>query len=203
MITESHDEVFVETKSSTLPKLLGAGLALLVTAALLFGYTLLRKRHAETNAALVVAGQSPAAEPRKPPKALVLVDDAMLQGSSTILGGTVKNISSEKLDGVAVELELKRRKDALPEKRLVMLQSAQLDPQQEARYSLQLKAQDYSSARVIALRAGPDSQPLPYSTGQGLKRPLERLESKTITVEKRPSKRDEFLNSPDAPARVP
>ncbi len=40
-----------------------------------------------------------------------MVDEALLQGGKTILGGTVKNTSTEKLDGLAVELELKRRND--------------------------------------------------------------------------------------------
>ena len=40
-----------------------------------------------------------------------MVDDALLQGGKTIIGGTVKNTSGEKLEGLAVELELKRRKD--------------------------------------------------------------------------------------------
>jgi hypothetical protein len=133
----------------------------------------------------------------------VLVDDALLQGSKTIIGGTVRNTSAEKLDDVSVELELKRRKDGVVEKRLVALEPAHLDPQQEGHYSVQLKAQDYASARVVALRVGPDSLPLPYATAQGQKRPPERLESKTITVDKPSSKRSEFLNSPDNPARVP
>ena len=203
MITDSEHELFAEPKSSLAPKLLGAGLALLITAGLFMGYTALRRRHEQNNAALVTSGGPQTVEPRKPPKALVLVDDALLQGSKTIIGGTVRNTSAEKLGDVSVELELKRRKDGVAEKRLVALEPAHLEPQQEGRYSVQLKAQDYASARVVALRVGPDSLPLPYATAQGQKRPLERLESKTITVEKPSSKRGEFLNSPDNPARVP
>jgi hypothetical protein len=203
MITGSEqEEIFADSKSSLIPKVLGASLALLLTAGLFIGYTALRKRHAEKNSALN-PGETQTAEPRKPPKALVLVDDAMLQGSKTIIGGTVRNTSAEKLGDVSVELELKRRKDGVSEKRLVELEPASLEPQQEGRYSLHLVARDYGSVRLVALRGGPDSLPLPHTTGQGQKRPLERLESKTITLEKRSSKRDEFLNSPDNPARVP
>jgi hypothetical protein len=57
---------------------------------------------------------------------------------------------------------------------------------------------------LVALKAGPNLVPLPYTTAQGQKRPPERLESKTITIGKpSPSKRGEFLNSPDNPSRVP
>jgi hypothetical protein len=203
MITDSEHELFAEPKGSLAPKLLGTGLALLITAGLFLGYTALRKRHERNNAASVIAGAPQTVEPRKPPKALVLVDDALLQGGKTVIGGIVKNTSSEKLGDVSVELELKRRKDGVGEKRLVALEPSHLEPQQEGRYSVQLKAQDYGSARLVALRVGPDSLSLPYATAQGQKRPPERLESKTITVEKRSSKGGEFFNSPDNPARVP
>jgi uncharacterized protein YfaS (alpha-2-macroglobulin family) len=132
-----------------------------------------------------------------------MVDDALLQGSKTIIGGTVRNTSTEKLEGLSVEVELKRRKDGVAEKQLVALEPAQLEPEQEGRYSLELKAQDYGSARLVALKAGPNLVPVPYTTAQGQKRPLERLESKSITVDKPSSKRGEFLNSPEHPTRVP
>ena len=55
-MTESHhDEMFVEPKSSAGPKLL-AGLAAVVVTALVFtGYTLIRKRHAEDSGSLALS----------------------------------------------------------------------------------------------------------------------------------------------------
>ncbi|HEV2883600.1 MAG TPA: hypothetical protein VGW36_02020 [Pyrinomonadaceae bacterium] len=201
-MTESlHEELFVEPKSNASLKVLAAISALIITVLLFVGYTYLRRRHAEQAAASL---PQPVTETRREPQALVLVDDAMLKGGTTTLGGTVKNTSAAKLSGLTVELELKRRKDGVAEKKLVTLEPSELEPQQEGRYSIQLKAQDYGSARLAALRAGPESAPLPYLTGQGQKRIPERLESKTITIEgKRSGKKDEFLNSPDNPARVP
>ncbi len=200
---DSQPELFSESKRSVIPKVL-AGLAALVITALVFaGYAVLRKRHAQESGGLALSSAPRTAEPRKPPKALVMVDDALLQGGKTIIGGTVRNTSTEKLEGLSVEVELKRRKDGVAERQLVALTPAQLEPEQEGRYSLELKAQDYGSARLLALKAGPNLVPLPYTTAQGQKRPLERLESKTITVDKPSSKRGEFLNSPDNPARVP
>lgn len=196
MIDSHQEEVFVEGARSFPIKLIGAGAALLITALVFTGYTLLRKRHSENAPSTV-----PVAEVRQHPKVLVMVDEALMQGGKTILGGTVKNTSTEKIDGLSVELELKRRNDASVETQLLALQPAQLEPQQEGRYSLQLKAQDYSSAKLIGLKTA--SGVVPYATAPGLKRPPERLESKTIVIGKPSSKSGEFLNSPDNPARVP
>jgi hypothetical protein len=201
MIIDSHDQIFEETRNSAAPKLLAAAAALLITALVFAGYTILRKRHGQTAAALVPAETS--TQPQQPPKALVIVDEALLKGGNSLLGGTVKNTSNEKLQGLSVELELKRRKDGGLQSQLVPLEPSQLEPQQEARYSLQLKAQDYSSARLVGLRSGDNRVAVPYATAQGQKRPLERLETKTVIVGRPTGKPREFLNSPDNPARVP
>lgn len=199
MITEDHEEVFIEASESSGLKFAAVLAALVITALVFVGYAYLRKRHERS------AGptqQAASTQPRLPPQALILVDEALLQGSNTLLGGTVKNIGNERLSGLSVELELKRRTGGTTEKKEVSLSPSDLDASQEGQYSLQLKAQDYLSARVVALRAG--SQSLPYTLAQGDKRPPERLESKTIKVDKAPpGKRSEFLNSPDKPARVP
>jgi hypothetical protein len=199
MLDSHQDEFFVEPQRSVGPKLLAGVAALIITVLVFAGYAFLRKRHAQS-AALVSSGTP--VEPQKPPKALVMVDEALLQGSKTIIGGTVRNTSTEKLEGVSVELELKRRKDGVAETQIVALEPAQLEPEQEGRYALQLRVQDYGSARLVALKAGANLEPLPFATAPGLRRPPERLESKTITVG-RPASKGGFLNSPDNPARVP
>lgn len=202
MVIDSHsEELFTEPKSSSRLKLLGAILAVTFTALVFIGYTYLRNRHAQEVAAM--APQALSTEPKGPSQALILIDDALLQGSKTVLGGTVRNTSAQKLGPLVVELELKRRKDGGAEKKLVALEPAQLEPQQEGHYSLEVKTHEYGSARVTALKGDGASLPLPYTTAPGRKRPLERIESKTITVDKRRAKGDEFLNSPDNPARVP
>lgn len=203
MIESQHEELFIEPKSSLAPKLLAALAALLITALVFVGYTLLRKRHAQESGSLALSSQPAAPEPRQPPKALVMVDDPMLQGNKTIIAGTVKNTSKESLAGLSVELELKRRQGGTAETQFVALQPAQLEPEQEGRYSLELKAQDYGSARLIGLKAGPNKV-LAFTTAPGQKRPAERLESKTVIVKKPSSgKPGEFLNTPDNPARLP
>ena len=199
MIESHQNELFVEPKSSAGPKLLAGLAALLITALVFAGYALLRKRHAGS----LVSSQQATAATSKPPQALIIIDEALLQGGKTTIGGVVRNTSSEKLEGLAVELELRRRKDAVIETRSIPLAPANLDSQQEGRYLLEVKAQDYSSARLVGLKAGPNSLPLPYATAQGQKRPLERLEGKTIIVGRPSGKGGEFLNSPESPARVP
>ena len=199
MIESHENELFVEPKSSAGPKLLGGLAALLITALVFAGYALLRKRHAGS----LVSSQQATTATSKPPQALIIIDEALLQGGKTTIGGVVRNTSSEKLEGLAVELELRRRKDAGIETRSIPLAPANLDSQQEGRYLLEVKAQDYSSARLVGLKAGPNSLPLPYATAQGQKRPLERLEGKTIIVGRPSGKGGEFLNSPESPARVP
>ena len=203
MIESHQDELFGEPKGSVWPRLLAGSAALVITALLFAGYALLRKRHAENSGSLALSSPGSTSEARKPPKALVIVDEALLKGGKTTIGGIVRNTSAEKLEGLAVELELKQRKGGVTETRLVPLNPAQLESQQEGRYSLELKAQDYSSARLVALKAGTSMQPLPYTIAQGQKRPPERLEPKTIIVGRPPGKGGEFLNSPENPARVP
>jgi membrane-associated protease RseP (regulator of RpoE activity) len=196
---EPQDHLFEEPKRSVLPTVLAGVAALLITGLVFGGYTLLRKRHADSSIAL--NPPAPAAE-IKPPQALVVVDEALLKNGQTTLGGVVRNTSNQKLENLAVELELKRRMDGGIDTQLVPLNPATLEPQQEGRYSLQLKAQDYSSAHLSGLKSGASKTDLAFTTAAGQKRPLERLEPKTIIVN-RPSKGGDFLNSPDNPARVP
>jgi uncharacterized iron-regulated membrane protein len=199
MITEDREEVFIEATESSGLKITAAVSALLITALVFVGYAYLRKRNAQSGAA---AQQAASAQPKAPPQAVILVDEALLQGSNTVLGGTVRNIGKERLSGLSVELEVKRRTGGAIEKKQAALIPADLDSSQEGRYSLQLKAQEYASARVVALHAGSQAS-VPYTLAQGEKRPAERLESKTIKADKPPGKRSEFLNSPNNPARVP
>lgn len=203
MTDSLHQELFVEPKGSFGLKLVAALSALALTIVVFVGYAYLRQRHAESDGATMTSAQKGSPEPKKAAQALVLVDEALLQGNKTIVGGTVRNTSAERLGEVKVELELKRRKDGTAETKLVGLTPSQLEPGQEGRYLLELKAIDYGSARLAGLRGGPDSSPVVYTSRPGQKRPPERLESKTIIVDRPSSKRGEFLNSPDNPARVP
>ena len=205
MITDSLEaELQHEEKRSLGLKLIAGGLALLFTACVLAGYVYFRNRHARQNVIVPEETKDSLANTSKgPPKAHILVDEALLKGGQTIIGGTVKNISSETLSGLAVELELKRRKNGTTERMNAALNPAQLEPQGEGRYSLKVPAQTFGSVRLVALRGGSDAGLLSFTSGLGQKRPLERLEPKVIIVPRQSSRKGEFLNSPDNPARVP
>jgi hypothetical protein len=206
MITDpTHTELLIEEKRSTGRTLIAAVCALTVTAIVFAGYTYLRKRTAEQRLAATVAQAPPTSDaPKGPAKAHILVDEALLKGGQTIIGGTVRNISSGKLNGLTVALELRRRKDGSWEQTTAAVDPQELEPSQEGRYLLKLSAQQYASVRLAGLKAGADSALLAYTTAPGQKRPLERTEPKVVTVPRSGSRGgDGFLNSPDNPARVP
>lgn len=196
-------EALAEPKGSVTRKLIASIAAIGVTVGVFAGYAYIRQRHAATVVKPTPVEKSNPAQPQGSPKVLVLVDEAMLRGKSTIVGGKVKNISAGPLANLRVELELKRRKDGATETKLVGVDPAELEPSQEGLYSLELNGGDYGSARLIGLTAGAEASYIAYTTGAGQKRPQERPESRTIIVERPRSKGGEFLNTPDNPARVP
>ena len=184
-------------------KLLAVLCALVVTGALLVGYAYMRKRHAERTLAASVQIEPADSMPKGPPKAQIIVDEPLLKGKDTIIGGVVRNLSGQRLSGLSVRLELRRRKDAGMVESLVPLEPPSLEANQEGSYSVKFPAQDYASVRLAGLTAEPNASPLPYVSAQGKQRPPERIEPKTIVISRPSSKRDDFLNSPDNPARVP
>lgn len=205
MLTDStHTELLIEEKSSKGRKLVAVFCALAVTAIVFAGYAYLRKRTAQQRLA-ATAAQAPLTSgiPKGPAKAHILVDEALLKGGQTIIGGTVRNISAEKLSEITVALELRRRKDGSVEQTSAAVEPRDLEPDQEGRYVLKLPAQQYISVRLVGLKGGPDSTLVAYTTGSGQKRPPEKIEPKVVTVPRSGSRGGEFLNSPDKPARVP
>jgi hypothetical protein len=176
--------------------------ALVVTVSLFAGYMLLRKRHAEQ-----VKAETPpeTVKPAPSPVIQVFVDDAMLKGSETLLGGTLLNISPDNLTDLSVELELKRRKDGTSEVRTVSVAPKDLTPEQQGRYALQVFSRDYSGARFLRIKSGSQSTEVPFKTVPGAQRPPERIPQKTVIVN-RPSPRPKdggFINTPDNPTKVP
>jgi hypothetical protein len=204
MLTDStHTELLIEENGSTGRKLVAVVCAVAVTAIVFAGFIYLRKRSAQQRLAAIAAQVPPSDVPKGPAKAHILVDDALLKGGQTIIGGTVKNISGEKLSGLTVALELRRRKDGSLEQTSAEVEPNDLEPDQEGRYVLKLPAQQYISVRLTGLKGGRDSALLAYTAASGQKRPPERLEPKVVTVPRPAGRGGEFLNSPDSPARVP
>ena len=204
MLDPTHTELLIEEKRSTGRTLIAVVCAFSVTAIFFAGYTYLRKRTAQQRLA-ETAAQAPSISdiPKGPVKAHILVDEALLKGGQTTIGGTVRNTSAEKLIGLTVALELRRRKDGSLEQTSAAVEPRDLEPDHEGKYVLKLPAQQYNSVRLIGLKSGMDSAPVAYTTASGQKRPPEKLEPKVVTIPRPASRGGEFLNSPDNPARVP
>jgi hypothetical protein len=211
MITDSPhlEENFNEGRRSVLPKIIAVVCALAVGVGVLVGYGFLRRRYAQQQLAKAEEARraqealAPTNVPKGPAKVHILVDDALLKGPQTEVRGSVKNISRENLSGLSVELEFRRRKDGLTDLMSIPLDPPQLAPDQEGRYSVILQTRDYGSARLVGVRTSVNSNLIAHISSPGQKRPPERLEPKIIIVQRPSSGREEFLNSPDKPARVP
>ena len=182
--------------------LLGVLAAVVVTSLVLFGYSILRKRHQQRVLEAQVKPEVDPSEALGPPKAQILVDEPMIKGEARLLGGTVKNISNENLTNLTVNLELVRRKDGGTEKVSAPVDPSELASQQEGRYSVQIHAADYLTVKLAGLQSG-TSPAIAFVAGAGQKRPPEKLEPKTIIVNRPSSTKGGFLNTPDTPGRVP
>lgn len=205
MLTESSSSQ--EQRYTRAPigfKVMAALTAIAITFLFLLGYAYLRNRHVQQTATTTRATEvaKDPTLPSGPPQVNIVVDEAILKGGEITLGGSVKNISDAPLTSITVELELYPRQGKTIEQALIKLEPAALEPQHEGRYELKVKAKDFSYARLIGLRAGNDSTLVAYTSSSGKKRPLERIEAEMVPARRSPGS-DEFLNTPDNPARVP
>ncbi len=190
-----------EEKRHSRRLLVGVLCALLFTGTVLGGFVYLLRRHErQVAAAIEVENQKKAA-----PKVEVFVDEATANGKTTVLGGTIHNISNEPLHNVAVELQLRRRAGGGVETRAVSPIISELPPDGKTRYSLELPVQNYISATFSRVIAGADHADIAFRVVPGATRPpMEAPTAKTIIVG-RPAPRggEEFINTPNTPGRVP
>ena len=189
-----------EEKRHTRRLLVGLLCAVIVTGLVLGGYLFLRKRHERQ-----VAAAETLEVKKNAPKVEVLVDEPVVKGKTTTLSGTVHNISSETLPNLAVELQLRRRAGSGIETRAIATDAAGLPPDGRARYSVDVITQDYSTATFLRVVGGNDRAPVAFKAMPGnVAPPMESPGSKTVIVDKPGSgKRDEFINTPNNPGRVP
>ena len=197
------EQAIARERDSSKRKLLAIVCAVGLTAILLAGYGYIRKYHAQR---LLASNTPPPATtdsgPKGPALAHVVIDEPSIAKGITTIGGVVKNVSKQELTGLSVVIELRRRKDGGLEEFVIPVTPAQLQPDEEASYTVKLPAQDFASIRLAGVKADPQSSLIPYSSSQGKKRPPERLEPKTVVV-KRAGKAGDFINTPDNPGRVP
>jgi hypothetical protein len=152
-------------------------------------------------------GQAKAPAQQPTPEVQILADEAMLRKPYAVIGGSVQNVGTEKLTGLVVEMELRRRGDGSTERRELAVQPAELAPGEQGKYSLKVLSEDWASFRIARLRSGARADDVAYEVLPGARRPPERMpEGKEIIV-KSPSKSgpggEEFINTPDTATRVP
>ena len=197
-----QEEAIAREKETSRRMLLGIVCAVGLSAILLVGYGYMRNRHARQ---VIASNTVPIVDnglPKGPPVAHVSMDEPLLEKGKTTFGGTIKNISDRQLTGLSVSLDLIRRKDGQVEQRSLAVEPSDLQPNGEATYSVKLSATEYGTIRFMGVKADPESTLIAYSSSPGKKRPLEKVEPRTIVV-KRGGKPGEFINGPDNPVKVP
>ncbi|HJX90158.1 MAG TPA: hypothetical protein VJ372_06650 [Pyrinomonadaceae bacterium] len=198
-----HPEEAIEReRETTRRRLFGVVCAVAITALLVVGYAFIRRFHGQQ----ILANQTPPPTtdkgPKGPPVAHILVDQPSLEKGMTKIGGIVKNTSPSELNGLAIALQLHRRKDGSSEEKLVPVEPGKLQPLEEGAYSLTLPASDYGSITLVGLRADPEAKLVAFTTAPGKPRAPEHLEPRTVIV-KRLGRDGEFINTPDNPTKVP
>ena len=200
---EFHLTADTEGKKSLAAKVWPALLAVALTVGLLGGYFYLRGRNERT-----LAAQRAEAEKAKavaPPVAQVFQDEVRLAGAQAVVGGIVRNISDERLEGLSVEIELKSRTGDGKEVRQVAVEPRDLKPGEDGKYSLQIVPRAWRGVSVARLLSGARGGEIPFKPELGARRPTEGRPSPKIVVEQpRPrQKGDDFINTPDTPVRIP
>lgn len=198
------DDSVKEEGGSSLVKVVSIIVALAITSGILVGYLIWRKKHEEK---LATEQQATAVRPSLPAKVQILMDEAIRKGPQATISGTVQNISNENLTNLAVDIELAHRKDAGTEVRTLDIEPKDLAPQQDGRYSLTLTGSDYRSIKLLRIKSGPQAEEIGFKTAPGAKRPFEPAPQTTRTIiinrPSEPKKGEEFINTPDTPARIP
>ena len=190
-----------EERRHTRRLVVGVLCALVLTSSVFGGYHFLRKRHERQ----VAAAAASEAVKKTSPKVEVIVDDAMIEGKKSLLGGTIHNISGETLRNVAVELQLRKRSGGGMETRVVTPEVTELAPDARTRYGLEVAVQDYSSATFSKVLSGDTRTATAFKAIPGAARPpMEAPASKTVLVGRpAPPKGEEFINTEKNPGKVP
>lgn len=184
-------------------KIVGIISAALAICLIFGGYFVLRHRSA---AATAQPAAAPRVEAREPIKLQVFEDEAYLRRADAIIGGTVHNVSNEKLSGLSLTIKLQGRDGRTEETRTVAATPANLSPQEKATYSLAVPSAKWSSAKVVAIAAD-GSTLVAFQSTRGKARPREAppapiVRSAPAERSKASKKDDGFLNTPDTPITI-
>ncbi|MDX6384638.1 MAG: hypothetical protein QOK48_2211 [Blastocatellia bacterium] len=179
--------------------LIGFLCALILTGTVFGGYIYLRKRHERQ-----VAAANAVEIKKKAPRVEVFVDEATVNGKTTVLSGTLHNIWNEPLRNLAVELQLRKRLGSGVETRAVAADPKEIPPDGKARYSIEVPVADYISATFARVITSNDHADVAFKALPGAERPpLEAPASRTVVVKRPAPKGEEFINTPNTPGRIP
>ena len=198
------DDPIAENKQSPVVKIVSILTAVLITAGLLIGFLVWRKKHAEQVTSEQLSQTKPV-HPALPAKVQVFMDEAVRKGPQVIISGTVQNISDEKLSDLVVDVELAHRKDGNSEIQSLNVEPRELGPSENGKYNLTLTG-DFRSIKILHIKSGAGTEELGFKTSPGAKRPPEHPpETKSIVVDRpsAPKQGEEFINTPDNPSRIP
>ena len=124
----------------------------------------------------------------------------MLKGSQAVIGGTVRNISGQKLEDLIVELQLMRRDGDGTETRELPLTPQSLEPGAEGRYSITVPSREWRDTRIVRIKSGTRPGEIAFTSEIGARRPPERIpetREKIVVVRPKPKKGDDYLNTPE------
>jgi hypothetical protein len=152
-------------------------------------------------------GQAKAPAQQPTPEVQIIADEAMLRKPYAVIGGSVQNVGREKLSGLVVEMELRKRSDGSTERRELAIEPADLAPGEQGKYSLKVLSEEWASFRIARLRSGARTEDVAYEVLPGARRPPERMPEGKEVIVKAPPKPgpggEEFINTPDTATRVP
>ena len=185
------------------PQVGAAVCAIVVAAALFGGYQYLRMKHLQRTRTAQTTDQVSKVPPVA--EAQIFEDEARLKGAEALLGGTVRNISRAALEGLTLEMELKKRSAQETELRQIMIEPENLQPGEAGHYKLSLPSSLWSGARIVKLTSRKRGADIAFKSEPGERRPAERLSSapKVIVVPRPKPTGEEFINTPDNPTRIP
>lgn len=137
----------------------------------------------------------------------IYVDEALLKKPHAVLGGTVKNVGTERLENLSLEIELTKRSDGSAERREISVEPREIAPGGSGKYSLKVLSEEWSGSRLVRLRGAPGERELAFKTLPGARRPQEKITPVTRVIQesrpRTPSKGEEFINTPDTATSVP
>jgi hypothetical protein len=105
---------------------------------------------------------------------------------------------------LSVEISLKRRGSQEIETQTAQVIPGSLQTGEEGHYSLHISPSDWAGAQVVRLRSTTRNADIAFKPELGEKRPLDKSPSGNVIIEPRPRRKgDDFINTPDAPIRIP